>query len=113
MNLFSKDHSTESGETLAESKNPITSEGDRDSTEVAHSSMPKGADVEVSGLSELMRFLSRTYPELDVVLDPNTKCIWCYHRPKGPPSFTPSMVRETDRPPSLHSISGRLSGARR
>ena len=50
MNLFSKDHSTESGETLAESKNPIASEGDRDSTEVAHSSMPKGANVEVSGL---------------------------------------------------------------
>ena len=45
--------------------------------------MPKGADVEVSGLSELMRFLSRTYQELDVVLDPNTKRIWCYQRPKG------------------------------
>ncbi|HUI21426.1 MAG TPA: crotonase/enoyl-CoA hydratase family protein [Methylocella sp.] len=41
-----------------------------------------------------MHFLSRTYQELDVALDPNTKCIWCYLRPKGPPSFTPSMVRE-------------------
>jgi hypothetical protein len=42
-----------------------------------------GADVEVLSLSELMRFLSRTYQELDVVLDPNTKRIWCYQRPKG------------------------------
>jgi hypothetical protein len=37
--------------------------------------MPKGADVEVLSLSELMRFLSRTYQELNVVLDPNTKRI--------------------------------------
>ena len=94
MTFVFKHHSTESGETLAESRNPIAPEGDRASTGEAHSSMPKGADVKVLGRSELMRFLSRTYQELDVVLDPNTKCIWCYQRPKGPPSFTPSMVRE-------------------
>src|SRR5271155_839418 len=94
MTFVFKHHFTERGETLAESKNPIAPEGDRASTGKAHSSMPKGADVEVLGLSELMRFLSRTYQELDLVLDPNTKCIWCYQRPKGPPSFTPSMVRE-------------------
>jgi DSF synthase len=48
----------------------------------------------VSSLSEQMRFLNHTYEELEVILDPNTKCIWCYLRPKGPPSFTPGMVRE-------------------
>ena len=94
MNFVPKLLSTKSGEILAESKKPIAPECDRASMGEAHSSMPKGADVEVLGLSELMRFLSRTYQELDVVLDPNTKCIWCYQRPKGPPSFTPSMVRE-------------------
>ena len=66
MNFVAKLLSTESGETLAESRNPIAPEGDRASTGKAHSSMPKGADVEVLGRSELMRFLSRTYQELDV-----------------------------------------------
>jgi hypothetical protein len=94
MNFVAKHHFTESGETLAESKNPIASEGDRASTGAAQSFMPKGADVEVLGRSELMRFLSRTYQELSVVLDPNTKCLWCNQRPEGSPSFTPSMVRE-------------------
>lgn len=94
MSIVAKHHFTESGETLAESKNPIASEGDRATTAKAHSFMPKGADVEVLVRSELMRFLSRTYQELSVVLDPNTKCLWCHQRPKGPPSFTPSMVRE-------------------
>ena len=47
MNFVAKLLSTESGETLAESKNPIASEGDRASTGEAHSSVPKGADVEV------------------------------------------------------------------
>jgi hypothetical protein len=82
MNFVPKHRFTESGETLAER--------DRASTGEAHSSMPKGADVEVMSHSELMRFLSRTYQELGVVLDPNAKCIWCYLRPKGPPSFTPA-----------------------
>jgi DSF synthase len=94
MSFVAKQHSTDSGETLAESKDQIAPKGDRASTSEAHSFTPKGADVEVFGRSELMRFLSRTYQELSVVLDPNTKCLWCYHRPKGPPSFTPSMIRE-------------------
>jgi DSF synthase len=41
-----------------------------------------------------MRFLSRTYKELEVLLDPNTKSIWCYFRPKGPLSITPGLIRE-------------------
>jgi DSF synthase len=51
-------------------------------------------DTEILSLWEQIRFLSRTYKELDVLLDPNTKCIWCYQRPKGATSFTPNMVGE-------------------
>ena len=94
MNVFRKHHSAESGETLDESKNPVAPESDRASTGEVRSSMPKRANVEALSLSEQIRFLNRAYQELDVVRDPNTKSIWCYLRPKGPPSFTPSMVRE-------------------
>ncbi|BBE72488.1 crotonase/enoyl-CoA hydratase family protein [Oharaeibacter diazotrophicus] len=45
-------------------------------------------------VDELTRFLSRSYQELDVRLDPNTRALWCHMRPAGPPSFTPGMVRE-------------------
>ncbi len=93
--ILSPTHQTdESGVTLAESKSPIAPESDRASTGGVHSPIPKGADGDVLSLSEQMRFLNRTYQELDVVLDPNTKSIWCRLRPKGPPSFTPGMVRE-------------------
>jgi DSF synthase len=53
-----------------------------------------GVNVGALGLAEQLRFLSRTYDELGVLLDPNTQCVWCHLRPRGPPSFTPSMVRE-------------------
>ncbi|WP_083656079.1 crotonase/enoyl-CoA hydratase family protein [Mongoliimonas terrestris] len=43
---------------------------------------------------ELLGFLNRSWRELDVRLDPNTRALWCHMRPNGPPSFTPSMVRE-------------------
>jgi DSF synthase len=41
-----------------------------------------------------MRFHGRTYDELKVVLDPNTKCVWCYLRPKGALSLTPGIISE-------------------
>jgi DSF synthase len=94
MIFVSSHDSTEGGETLAKSKNPISTVGDRGSTAEVLSSLPKGADVAALSLSEQMRFLSRTYQELDVLLDPNTKSIWCYLQPKGPPSFTPGILRE-------------------
>jgi DSF synthase len=91
--IFVPSHdSTEGGETLAKSRKPIS--GDFGSMAQVLSSVPKGADVAALSLSEQMRFLSRTYQELDVLLDPNTKSIWCYLRPKGPPSFTPGILRE-------------------
>jgi DSF synthase len=45
-------------------------------------------------LAEQMRFFSRTYEELEVRFDPNTRSIWCYLRPRGSTCFTPSMIRE-------------------
>jgi DSF synthase len=48
-------------------------------------------------VGELGQFLSRTWKELDVRLDPNTRTVWCHMRPSGPPSFTPTMVRELIR----------------
>jgi DSF synthase len=76
-----KNHSTE---MILGSEHPIAPDPDRDFA----------GNPEILGLWEQFRFLSRTYKELDVLLDPNTKCIWCYQRPKGPPSFTPNMVGE-------------------
>jgi DSF synthase len=93
--FFSRnDHPTENGETLVESKKPIVPEGKHTSKSEVPSPMPGRADLASLSLSEQVRFLSRTYQELDVALDPNTKTIWCYARPKGPPSLTPTMVRD-------------------
>ncbi len=85
-------HHSGRGETFAEPERPIAREVRWQPGNDVHSPGREAADV--MNLSEQMRFLSRTYKELDVLLDPNTKSIWCYWRPKGPPSFTPSMIRE-------------------
>src|ERR1700719_4160021 len=53
-----------------------------------------GMNGGMRSFSEQLRFLSRTYEELDVRLDPNTHSVWCYLRPKGQPSFTPLLARE-------------------
>jgi DSF synthase len=44
--------------------------------------------------SEQSRFLSRTYDELQLKFDANSRSLWSYLRPKGGPCFTPSMVGE-------------------
>ena len=87
-------HSAESGDAFSGCENPIVPDADRSSTDAARPSIPSAASAQSLSLSEQLRFLSRTYAELDVALDPNTKCIWCYQRPKGPPSFTPGMICE-------------------
>lgn len=46
------------------------------------------------GLAEQLRFFSRSYNEIEVKFDPNSRSVWSYLRPKGGPSFTPSMVQE-------------------
>jgi DSF synthase len=94
MILVHNQQPTESSPTVCGSNIPMVPDADRTSKDEVHPSIPKTADVEILSLSEQMRFLSRTYKELEVLLDPNTKCVWCYQRPKGPPSFTPGMIRE-------------------
>jgi DSF synthase len=91
---FIQKHSAESEEMLADLKNPTAQDSSLASRRDAHSRTSRRATSEVSSLSEQIRFLNRTYQELEVTLDPNTKSIWCYMRPKGPPSFTATMVRE-------------------
>jgi DSF synthase len=95
MILLHNQQPTESGSpTVCGSNIPMVPDADRALKDEVRSSIPKTPDVEVLSLSEQLRFLSRTYKELEVLLDPNTKCVWCYQRPKGPPSFTPGMIRE-------------------
>jgi DSF synthase len=93
MTFFRGDHSAGSGDSVSGYKSTILDEGPT-STGGVHTPVPKNASPQILNLPEPIRFLNRTYNELEVVLDPNTKCIWCYQRPKGPPSFTPGMICE-------------------
>jgi DSF synthase len=34
------------------------------------------------------------FSELDITLSPHDEAIWCFMRPVGPPSFTPTLLRE-------------------
>jgi DSF synthase len=85
--------STATGGLLVTSTHRVAQKSDPASTESARSPLPL-VKTEPLSFSEQVRFLNRTYQELLVTLDPNTKSIWCHLRPKGPPSFTPTMVRE-------------------
>lgn len=38
--------------------------------------------------------LPTQYDELELVRDPDGRTLWCYMRPHGRPSFTPSLLRE-------------------
>jgi DSF synthase len=50
------------------------------------------------------------YDELDVSLDAQQRALWCFMRPKGPPSFTFGMLREIR---SVHALIDRLNTDRR
>jgi DSF synthase len=94
MIFFPSDHSAESGDSV-NGYIPTLPNADPTSTDGVSASVPKAASSsQILSLPEPIRFLNRTYKELEVTLDPNTKCVWCYQRPIGPPSFTPSMIRE-------------------
>ena len=34
------------------------------------------------------------FNELDVTVSPHEEAIWCYMRPNGPPSFTPTLLHD-------------------
>jgi DSF synthase len=63
-------------------------------------SPPAGMSAETRSLPASLALLSRSYRELSVRVDPEEKALWCRLRPNGPPSFTPSMLRELN---SLHA----------
>jgi len=85
---------TESSQNICGSNIPVVPDRDHASAGEVISSLARAAATETPSLPNEIRLLSRTYKELEVMLDPNTKCMWCYQRPKGPPSFTPNMVCE-------------------
>lgn len=37
------------------------------------------------------------YTEIEVELDPDTKTFWCFQRPRGGPSYTPSLLRDLSK----------------
>jgi DSF synthase len=41
-----------------------------------------------------LALLNRPYQELSIQVDPDARALWCRLCPDGPPSFTPSMLRE-------------------
>src|SRR3978361_2394320 len=41
-----------------------------------------------------LHFPAGGYRELDLELEAATSSLWCYMRPDGPPSFTPSLLGE-------------------
>jgi DSF synthase len=49
------------------------------------------------------------FEELDVSIDPAQRALWCFMRPKGPPSFTFGMLREIR---SVHALIDRLNTER-
>jgi DSF synthase len=52
-----------------------------------------------------LRFLSRHYAELDVSLNPSEKTLWSFWRPKGPPSFTLSLLNDlNDMHRDIHKL---------
>ena len=50
-----------------------------------------------------LRFLAPNYNELDVALSPTDRSLWCYMRPKGPPSFTKGMLERPHRAPPIRA----------
>ena len=51
-------------------------------------------DLAPSIATDEVPFLAARYDELDLSFDAAAATIWCFMRPKGPPSFTPSLLRE-------------------
>jgi DSF synthase len=64
---------------------------DRREPSCGQQAISKGAE---RGLPASLALLSRNYRELSVRVDPEERALWCRLRPNGPPSFTPSMLRE-------------------
>ena len=60
----------------------------------AYSTVAKLSDTSSLPVSDQIAFLARTCKELDLLPDPHGEALWCYLRPNGRPSFTPTVLRE-------------------
>lgn len=60
----------------------------------AYSAVAKLSDASNLAVSEQIPFLARTCKELELLSDPHGEALWCYLRPNGRPSFTPTILRE-------------------
>lgn len=59
---------------------------------VSQSSAAGGGQHFATGFER--RFAAACYQELDLSLDPTNEAVWCFMRPKGPPSFTATLLAE-------------------
>jgi DSF synthase len=79
---------------------PLSSEGKAAKTPSAEPAVPIPdrrpirSERESAADDRQSRFLSHAYNELELKFDAKSRSVWSYLRPKGGPSFTPSMVRE-------------------
>lgn len=66
--------------------------------------------ADTATLPASLSLLNRAYSELNIKVDPDVGALWCRLCPDGPPSFTPSMLRELN---FLHHDIRALFGARK
>jgi DSF synthase len=67
---------------------------DRNYSSPALAPVAKLSDASNLPVAEQLPFLARTSRELDLLADPLSDALWCYQRPIGRPSFTPTILRE-------------------
>jgi DSF synthase len=73
----------------------LRSEAHLDTKTPGKSELPPGSATGLPPhLAEQIRFLCRTYEELEVRYDPNSQSVWCYLRPDRSSCFTPGLIRE-------------------
>lgn len=69
-------------------------------TQLEFWSFAKLASARERGAADRVRFgfdvglANAGYGEIDLTINPHDEAIWCYMRPAGPPSFTPTLLRE-------------------
>jgi DSF synthase len=77
-------------------------------TDLSKGRATAGAGIEIKPLPASLALVNRAYQELDVQVDAELGALWCRLCPDGPPSFTPSMLRELN---VLHHDIGSLFAA--
>ncbi len=82
---------------------PSESKVDGDKLEAGDHSFLRRAHTATDALRQLsetaplptsLRFLSRSYTEIELSLDPNEKALWMFWQPKGPASVTLSLLND-------------------